>query len=63
MRLLSVGSHCVASLSSCYLVLVTGVDCVMWYTGMTSMLESIALGLVDCSGQTAERISDDILFS
>ena len=60
----SIGSDYVASLSSCNLVLLTGADCVMWCTGMTSMLESIALGLVDCSGaDPAECISDDILFS
>ena len=35
----------------------------MWCTGMTSMLESIGLGWVDCSGQTAECISNDVHFS
>ena len=39
-------------LQVCNLVLLAGADGVMWCTGMTSMLESIALELVDCSGQT-----------
>ena len=46
------GSDCVASLSSCSLALLTGVLCVMWCTGITSMLDSLTLELLDCSGQT-----------
>ena len=52
LRLLSVGSDHIASLSSCSLVWLTGAICVMWCTGMTSMLDSLIIELLDCNGQT-----------